>query len=211
MDKMICKVCNIEKELSEFPFQNKKSNKYHKHCKKCKAKLCRERAFKKLSEEQKIKFLLKKEKLKLKKEAPPKIKLTEEEKKEKRKKTAREYVRNKKNNDYLFKLKANIRTLISNSITKFSFKKKSKTSKILGCSFEEVKLYFESKFEPWMNWDNYGNPKDGIYEPNKTWDIDHITPTSNAVSEEHLLELNHYTNLQPLCSYYNRFVKSNKL
>ena len=59
-----------------------------------------------------------------------------------------------------------------------------------------------------MNWENYGNPKDGIFEPNKTWDIDHIIPTSSAENEQKLLELNHYTNLQPLCGYTNRWIKS---
>ena len=62
-----------------------------------------------------------------------------------------------------------------------------------------------------MNWDNYGNPKDGIYAPNKTWDIDHIIPTSSAITEEDLLKLNHFTNLQPLCSYFNRFIKSDSM
>jgi len=60
-----------------------------------------------------------------------------------------------------------------------------------------------------MNWQNYGNPVDGLIEPNKTWDIDHIIPISSAINEDELLKLNHYTNLQPLCSYYNRFVKKN--
>ena len=58
-----------------------------------------------------------------------------------------------------------------------------------------------------MNWDNYGNPSDGLIEPNKTWDIDHIIPVSSAKNEQELLELNHYTNLQPLCSYHNRYIK----
>ena len=62
-----------------------------------------------------------------------------------------------------------------------------------------------------MNWDNYGDPKDGILELNKTWDIDHIEPLSSAKTEEDIIRLNHYTNLQPLCSYYNRHIKKNFL
>ena len=58
-----------------------------------------------------------------------------------------------------------------------------------------------------MNWDNYGNPKDGILKPNKSWDIDHIIPTSLAKTEEDVIRLNHYSNLRPLCSYINRVVK----
>ena len=61
-----------------------------------------------------------------------------------------------------------------------------------------------------MNWDNKGNPKDGILELNKTWDIDHIIPISTAITEEDIIRLNHYTNLQPLCSYYNRNIKKDK-
>jgi hypothetical protein len=61
-----------------------------------------------------------------------------------------------------------------------------------------------------MTWENYGNPKDGILELNKTWDIDHIIPLYDAITEEDIIRLNHYTNLQPLCSYTNRIIKKNK-
>ena len=33
---------------------------------------------------------------------------------------------------------------------------------------------------------------------------------SLAKTEEDIIKLNHYTNLRPLCSYNNRFVKRNK-
>jgi hypothetical protein len=62
-----------------------------------------------------------------------------------------------------------------------------------------------------MTWDNYGNPKDGVLEPKKSWDFDHIIPVSSATSEDEILKLNHYTNLQPLCSYNNRIIKKNKI
>lgn len=86
-------------------------------------------------------------------------------------------------------------------------KKNSKSITILGCSNEFFKQHIEKLFESWMNWGNYGNPKDGVVELNKTWDIDHIIPISTAKTEEDVIRLNHYTNLQPLCSYKNRFVK----
>lgn len=55
-----------------------------------------------------------------------------------------------------------------------------------------------------MNWDNYG-----LYngEPKYGWDIDYKIPTSSAITEEDVIKLNHYSNLQPLCSYVNRVVK----
>ena len=100
----------------------------------------------------------------------------------------------------------NIRTLISNTFKKYKFKKGSKTSEILGCSFEEFRLYLESKFENWMNWENRG-----LYngELNYGWDMDHITPISSAENKEDIIKLNHYKNFQPLCSYKNRVIKRN--
>jgi hypothetical protein len=70
----------------------------------------------------------------------------------------------------------------------------------LGCSFEEFKLHLEFKFETWMTWENYG-----LYngELNYGWDIDHIIPISSAISEEDILVLCNFKNLQPLCSKIN--------
>lgn len=119
----------------------------------------------------------------------------------------REYISFRLKNDRIFNLSTNIRNLIKISFSRKSIKKNSKSNEILGCTFIEFKQHLESKFEPWMNWDNYGNPKDGILEPDKTWDIDHIIPLVSATTEEDIIRLNHYTNLQPLCSYNNRFIK----
>lgn len=113
----------------------------------------------------------------------------------------------KKRQDPFYKLKDSIRNRVRASIKSKGYSKNSKTLDILGCSFCEFKSHMESKFEDWMNWDNYGNPKDGIIELNKTWDIDHIIPITTAKTEDDVYRLNYYTNLQPLCSYVNRFIK----
>ena len=101
-----------------------------------------------------------------------------------------------------------IRGLVQKSFINNKYNKDSKTQEILGCSFEEFKLYLESKFEPWMTWENRG-----LYngELNYGWDIDHIIPLSSAEKEEDIIRLNHYTNLQPLCSYTNRYIKKAKI
>ena len=119
-------------------------------------------------------------------------------------------IQNRKQNDNLFKLKCDLRSLIKESFKRNGNKKITKTEIILGCSFDFFKEYIESKFESWMNWENKGNPKDGIYELNKTWDIDHIIPLDSAKTIEDIIKLNHYSNLQPLCSYTNRFIKNSK-
>ena len=125
----------------------------------------------------------------------------------KEKKIKRQF--NRRKEDFIYKLRCNVSTLIRISFKNKSFKKKNKSQEILGCSYEEFKLHLESMFEPWMNWGNHGNPKDGVIEPNKTWDIDHIIPLSSAKTEDDIIKLNHYTNLRPLCSYNNRFIKKN--
>jgi hypothetical protein len=119
-----------------------------------------------------------------------------------------EYTSKKYKTDPIYKINTRIRKAIRNAFKIKGFKKSSKTQFILGCSFEEFNNYLESKFEPWMTWENHG-----LYNgtENYGWDIDHIIPISSAKTEDELIKLNHYTNLQPLCSKINRFVKRDKL
>jgi hypothetical protein len=121
---------------------------------------------------------------------------------------AKNYRKERKLIDPVYKLYFNVANMIRLSIKENGFSKKSRTHDILGCSYEEFKIYLESKFESWMNWKNHGL-YDG--EINYGWDIDHIIPISLAKTEEEILKLNHYTNLQPLCSYTNRHIKRNNL
>ena len=94
------------------------------------------------------------------------------------------------------------------SIKKSGYSKKSKTNEILGCSFNNFKFYLENKFQDWMYWENQG-----LYngEINYGCDIDHIIPLSSDKNEEEIMRLNHYTNLQPLCSFVNRVIKRDKM
>ncbi len=108
----------------------------------------------------------------------------------------------------LFAMKEAIRSNIRRTFNNKSIKKNTSTESILGCSYEEFKIYLESKFESWMNWENRG-----LYngELNYGWDVDHIIPMSLAETEEDVLRLNHYSNLQPLCSKVNRDIKKDKI
>ena len=121
------------------------------------------------------------------------------------KKQRKIYRNTKIKNDYLYKLKENIRCLINISFKNKGFNKNNrKTNEILGCSFEQFKKHLESKFESWMNWNNKAlyNGEEGY-----GWDIDHIIPLCTAKTEEDIIKLNHYTNLQPLCGFTNRVIK----
>lgn len=110
----------------------------------------------------------------------------------------------KREENPLYRMTCITRSLIHNAFNRKGYKKTSKTHEILGCTYEEFKIYIESKFESWMNWDNKG-----LYngQPNHGWDIDHIIPICTAITVEDVIRLNHYSNLQPLCSKVNRDIK----
>ena len=67
------------------------------------------------------------------------------------------------------------------------------------------------KFQNWMNWSNYGNQNGIAKEINYSWEIDHIIPIFSAKTAEEIYKLNHYTNLRPLCTYTNRYIKRAKI
>lgn len=131
--------------------------------------------------------------------------------KEKHNETCKTYKKKKRKEDPIYKFRENIRGVIGRGFRNKSFDKNSITYDILGCDFDTFKQHIESLWEQWMNWDNYGIDKRSKIEPNKTWDIDHIIPLNNGNTEKEIIELNHYTNLQPLCSHYNRFIKGTNL
>ena len=113
-------------------------------------------------------------------------------------------LKNRKQTDPLFKLRCSMTNMVYSSLKRKGYTKKSHTYEIIGCSYEFLLGYLEAKFENWMNWDKYG-----LYngELNYGFDIDHIIPLSSAKNEDELLRLNHYSNLQPLCSKINRDIK----
>ncbi len=210
-----CKSCCITKLVNEFSIRKDSKDGYRNDC-----KICNSNRTKKYYENNKeiinikTKIWQSKNKSKVKKNMDL-FKLKNPNYKKNydlvNRKKINERNKNRRNNDIHFKVKENIRTLIKNSLTYKGIKKNQKSIEILGCSHDEFRIHLESRFIEWMNWDNYGNPKDGILEINKTWDIDHIIPTTTAKTEEELIKLNHFTNLQPLCSYYNRITKRAKI
>lgn len=136
------------------------------------------------------------------------IKIWYQKTKEDRRPLKAKYYRERRKNDDLFKLRTNISRLIRTSMYRGGYKKSSMTSDILGCSYIDFKIFIESKWECWMNWDNYG-----LYngEINYGWDLDHILPISSGLNKEDMVKLNHYSNYQPLCSNINRNFKKDKI
>ena len=103
----------------------------------------------------------------------------------------REYER-KRRQDSLEKFKDNVRSLIYNSLRRKNYSKSQKTEEILGCNLDYFRNYIEAKFIDGMCWENLNE----IH-------IDHIVPLATATSEEEVIKLCHYTNLQPLWSTDN--------
>ncbi len=233
-----CSKCNIERDISMF-YKDKYSPDGHRtNCKECSKKYREEskelsKAYrernkeshqKRNSEYQKMNkeiISIKKREyyLKNKESILDKRKQYYEDNRETKMKYQRDYQQNNKEkrnkylqerreSDPLFKLTTNVRNLINNSFYENGYTKSSRTQEILGCSYSEFKKYLEYKFEYWMDWGNRG-----IYDGElcSGWDIDHITPLSICENVEELLKLNHYTNLQPLCSKTNRDIKKNNL
>ena len=105
------------------------------------------------------------------------------------KENIRNYFAERRNNEPIFRFKNNIRRLILHSFKRGrkNFKKIDKTEVILGCKIEEFIDYISKKFTEEMTFENHGE-----------WHIDHIIPLATAKTEEDVILLNHYTNLQPL-------------
>jgi len=196
-----CNKCGQEKPLSEF--RNRKDSKDGKrnNCKVCQSnhnKLYNEANADDISIKRKLFYNDNKERLLNEK------KKNYENNREIFIKRQSEYNKLKKQADPIYKLKRNMRIMVGKSLKNKTYTKKSQTFNIVGCLQDEFIRYIESKFEPWMNWDNYGKYNG---TPNYGWDIDHIIPLITGLTEEEIIKLNHYTNLQPLCSYVNRKIK----
>lgn len=114
----------------------------------------------------------------------------------------RKYEQNKTKTDPLYAFKRKIRTNIRSYLIKKGYRKKSRTEKILGADYSTVHCHLIKTFE-----NRYGIALEEAVEPIH---IDHIIPLSTAKTEEDLIKLNHYTNLQYLYASDN-LEKSDKL
>lgn len=97
----------------------------------------------------------------------------------------------------LERLVSKVKGAVKDSYLRRKYRKNTKTSKILGCEWDEFKEYLEN------------NPY-GFTTEERDLDLDHIIPISSAKTEEDVYKLNHYTNFQLLPHDYNCYIKRDK-
>lgn len=110
-----------------------------------------------------------------------------------------EYIKRRRAEDPKYKMVCDVRNMLNNAFNKrMKVGKQKRTEEILGCTIDFFIEYLQSQFKEGMTIENHGE-----------WHIDHIIPLSSATTEEEVIKLNHYTNLQPLWAKEN-IVKRNK-
>lgn len=175
METKRCKECNVEKNISEFQVGRAK-------CKEC-VHLRQKEWYKK----NKNKILInRKEYRQNNKEKIIELKIKS---KEKNNITRNKYLKERFAKDYIFKLKHQTRKMILRSFNRKNEIKTQKSEKILGCSIDFFIKYLLKTYK-----NNYGIEWDG----NEKVHIDHIIPLANANTEEEVMQLCRYSNLQLL-------------
>ena len=110
---------------------------------------------------------------------------------EKIRKTKRDYERNRKATDPLYKLISNFRTAIYQVLKESNVDKNEHYFDILPYSQGELIQHLENQFTDDLTWDNYGE-----------WHVDHITPISSfnirEMGDEEFIKCWSLENLQPL-------------
>ncbi|MCZ2224574.1 MAG: hypothetical protein LC122_13195 [Chitinophagales bacterium] len=141
------------------------------------------------------------------------------EKKQKRNEWRRNYKKNKINNDNIFRLRERVSTAINLALKRFNLNKGGKSiTKILPYTIEELKNHLESKFETWMNWDNWGIYKKDTWDDNDeltwTWQIDHIIPQNklfySSIDDDNFKLCWSLNNLRPYSAKQNNLDKDRK-
>jgi len=126
-----------------------------------------------------------------------------EENQDKLRKTKRDYERNRKARDPLYKLISNFRTAIYTVLKESNVDKYGHYFDILQYTPEELINHLEKQFTDTMSWDNYG-----------IWHVDHKLPITSfdiqEMGDEEFMRCWSLNNLQPMWGEEN-IRKSNKL
>lgn len=116
------------------------------------------------------------------------------------KKQRYEYKKKRIERDPIFALKERARKTIADSFLRRGYKKNSKSREIIGCDWP---TFTKHLFKTWEK--RYGTLYVG-----EDYHIDHIIPLSEAKTEDEVIKLCHYTNLQ-LLKPSDNLSKSNKI
>ena len=118
-------------------------------------------------------------------------------------KTKRDYERNRKATDPLYKLISNFRTAIYQVLKESNVEKNKSYFDILGYTPEELIIHLEKQFKDDMTWDNYG-----------VWHVDHKLPITSfdiqEMGDDEFMKCWCLDNLQPMWGEEN-IRKSNKI
>ena len=99
------------------------------------------------------------------------------------------YMKKRLKNDPLFAFKYDVRKVTAKAFKRRGFRKNGRTEKLLGCTFEYLMKYL--------------NPPKDFFTNRSKYHIDHIVPLETAKTEEAVIALCHYTNLQILTAEEN--------
>lgn len=135
------------------------------------------------------------------KKNPNANKIWRENNKEHRRKYCQKYSAERRKISNIFKLKEAVANLINVCFKRKGYVKSKRTEDILGCTIFKLREHLLSKCPEGVTIEDFGQ---------FGYHIDHIVPISLAKTEDDVLRLNHYTNLQPLW-WKDNILKSNKL
>ena len=104
-----------------------------------------------------------------------------------KKELRRKNVNNRYKTDINFRLTVICRARLRKALKGLT--KSASTMKLIGCTINELRKHIESKFEPWMTWENYG-----------LWDVDHIIACAkfDLTCPVQQLACFNWSNLQPM-------------
>jgi hypothetical protein len=132
--------------------------------------------------------------------------------KDKIKKYKLKWEADKRKHDVNFRLRKSISHSIRQALKSRNLSKnKTSITKLLPYSILELRSHLESKFESWMNWDNWGTYNLKTWDDNDsstwTWQIDHIVAQSKftfaSISDVQLKQCWALDNLRPLSAKNN--------
>ena len=241
MQNKCCKLCNQSLPITAFKISKSRKNQYYlnvcKDCYKKRDRAYKKELYQKSLEKDKIikrskiYYSKNKNKVKAKKKSinskyyqDNKEKILKETKayyqnnKEYYSNYQKEYekshprrLRNRTSKSPIQKIRSAISRSISKKITALGGVKNDSIIKYLEFTFDQLKSNFEAKFEPWMNWNNYGiyDPKTWLDDDISTWrwQVDHIVPHAdfnyNSMSDKSFKSCWALDNLRPYSAKQN--------